>query len=194
MGQPECRIQPFRIMLNATGICLLALLVVMGIRMVGQSNEAQRRTGCKSNLSQIGKACGMYAEVPAHLGMFPLRLDMLYPDFIEDKRVLECPSGGARAHLPGQGKVEHSDYLYIPGHRDTHGIAGIAFCPHHLADGQGVQVLLGVGSVECLGPDSGAKERVRDMLEDSNISLEITPQTPPAEQRWKKALKVYLSP
>lgn len=138
------------------GFTLTELMVVIGamaglaafLFVLNKSNRGPaRRTACKSNLSQIGKACGMYAEVPSNLGLFPdygdgnpmSAMNLLYDGYIDDPRVFSCPSrqistlGLNRATDPGfvsnlgdQNGKPGCSYGYDPGHTDTHGMAGIA--------------------------------------------------------------------
>ena len=202
---------------NKYGFTLIELLVVIAIiailaglilPVLARARESARRTACKSNLSQIGKACGMYAEVPANLGMFPEHagggnpmssLNLLYDAYIDDSRVFACASrqtstsglnkttdaGGFTPNLGDESSSPGSSYGYDEGHRDTHGVAGIAAdfggtssgpdgnSPNHKKDGQ--NILLGAGSVEWL--DTGERdvgEETKDVIwsEDSDLEAD----------------------
>ncbi len=129
-------------------IVLFALLASLILPVIaGHYNRLRRRTPCKSNLSQIGKACGMYAEIPAHMGRLPdygdgnpmSALNLLYDSYIDDPRVFSCPfapfsvkvlnKATAPGFTPNLGDRESSpgsSYGYDIGHLDTHGVAGIA--------------------------------------------------------------------
>lgn len=151
---------------NKYGFTLIELLVVIAIiailaglilPVLARARESARRTACKSNLSQIGKACGMYAEVPANLGKFPdsgddnpmFSLNLLYDAYIDDPRVFSCASkqvttlnlekctkDGFSPNLGDKDGTPGCSYGYDIGHTDTHGMAGIAAdVPSGNADG-----------------------------------------------------------
>ena len=128
-------------------IAIIAILAGLILPVLAKANENARRTACKSNLSQVGKACGMYANVAANLGQYPNGpanttqcLNMLYPSYIADPRVFSCSSKqvsttgivkyttfadlgalnlGDKATPPG------TSFGYDARHTDTHGMAGI---------------------------------------------------------------------
>ncbi len=190
-------------------IAIIAILAGLILPVLARARESARRTACKSNLSQIGKACGMYAEVSANLGMFPdidghdpmKSLNLLYDAYIDDARVFSCSS--KQTSTAGLSKVTSTDfnanlgkqsdvapassYGYDVGHRDTHGVAGLAAdvgsgtdkektsnSENHKKDGQ--NFLLGAGSVEWL--DSGERdvgETTKDVIwvEDTGLEADM---------------------
>ncbi len=129
-------------------IAIIAILAGLILPVLAKARENARRTSCKSNLSQIGKACLMYSDVPTNLGRFPDSLDgnamyslnLLFDEYIQDGRVFSCPSkqtpvtglaktsdpGGFTPNLAGAGGAPGCGYGYDIGHTVTHGVAGIA--------------------------------------------------------------------
>lgn len=164
-------------------LCLILLVIaaVFVVPVVLRANESARRTADKSNLSQIGKALGMYAEVPANMGRFPDSLDALYPNYIDDERVFQSPL--VSKHRAGPGKLKFCDYFYFPGHTDTHGTAIIAFGPRKPGQ-HGGNILLGAGYVEWIATDKAFADSILKQLKSEGISLEITPDTPPEDRQW----------
>ncbi len=128
-------------------IVSIALLAGLMLSMIAARIRFHKQTCCKQNLSQIGKACGMYAEIGGSLGLFPdygngnpmHSLNLLYGTYIDDPDVFSCPSrptlvkGLKKAtedkFTPNLGDKDAQpgcSYGYDSGHRDTHGLAGIA--------------------------------------------------------------------
>jgi prepilin-type N-terminal cleavage/methylation domain-containing protein len=102
--------------MRKSGFTLIELLVVIAIisilaslilPVLGRARESARRVACASNMSQVGKAMIMYADVPAN-GMYPTKstgtnpydktgdaqtaLTLLYRQYINDIRVFSCQS------------------------------------------------------------------------------------------------------
>jgi prepilin-type processing-associated H-X9-DG protein len=84
-----------------------AMMAGMMLPALNTAREKARRVSCLSNLKQIGLACHVYAD--KHDGKFPPYLDVLFPDYLPDKKVLICPSA---SH---EGKSGSSDYVYAAG-------------------------------------------------------------------------------
>jgi hypothetical protein len=124
------------------------------------------RYASRSNLSQLGKAMGMYAERPNNGGMFPRgarspteSLWLLYPGYIKDHRVFWRP-GDQRALALGKPKIREdgtrpripaaylaaTGYEYIAGHCDSDGEAIVAH--ESFVHRGGRNVLRGNGRVE----------------------------------------------
>lgn len=89
------------------GFTLIELLVVIAIigilagillPVLGRARESARRTQCSSNLKQIGMGLIMYAN--ENNEAFPTdstggameSLILLYPNYVSDQRVFNCPS------------------------------------------------------------------------------------------------------
>ena len=141
------------------GFTLLELLVVIAViaiaaalllPVLSHNGDRSRRTTCASNLNQIGKACFMYADVPAN-GTFPkidttgsaasniASLGMLYPNYIADFRVFSCPtsptvqglSTSLKPYDIGTGGnttliLAICGYMYDSRHGNAEPLAGIA--------------------------------------------------------------------
>ena len=108
-------------------IAIISILAGLLLPVLARAREQARRVACGSNLSQIGKACGMYATVPANLGKFPVfnddpmhALSLLYDDYLKDPRVFACPS----RPTPTSGISKASREPFTPnlgGTKDTPG-------------------------------------------------------------------------
>ncbi|MBI3830887.1 MAG: DUF2950 family protein [Planctomycetes bacterium] len=145
----------------------------MDAEKMKEQREAVLRTSCANNLSQIGKGCMMYADVPDHAECFPTSLDQLYPDYIRDLRCFQCPSVPAGKHRKGAGEVKECDYILLPGLKDTDAILVLAFSRKADHGGKGRNVLVGGGAVEWMDDDEKFKTAVLDTLKQLKISLEL---------------------
>ncbi len=177
-------------------VLVLGVVFILGMlaSTIRKKKENQSRTQCRSNLSQIGKALLMYADVPTSLGRFPEKLEDLYPEYIKDERVFKSPLVPEGQHRKGRGNVKYCDYFYVPGHTDTHGTSGIAFGPK-TPSGNGRNLLLGAGSVEWIDFRNFGKRIIQD-LEDNGLiqtlkngrrTLLIPPNATPAEKAYFEA-------
>jgi hypothetical protein len=66
-----------------------------------------RRIECEENLMRISLGLHQYAR--DHKGTFPAKLADLYPKYINDERIFDCPSGKP------VGTGLNPEYLYITG-------------------------------------------------------------------------------
>lgn len=98
------------------GFTLIELLVVMAIILllagavtpvIARAREQGRRTKCASNLRQIGIALHLYAG--DNNEAFPANLAALYPNYVTDQAVFDCPSSSA------VGTAASPNYGYATG-------------------------------------------------------------------------------
>lgn len=79
-------------------IAIIGILAGMLLPALSRAREEGRRTKCKSNISQIGKAILMYSD--AFGGFFPYyhsdeptdSLALLYPEYMSTPKIFRCPS------------------------------------------------------------------------------------------------------
>ena len=86
-------------MTRKSGVTLVELLFVAAIFMlvvmlltpfVNMARDRSRRIGCENNLRSISLALGAYAS--EHGEEFPKQLKDLYPNYITDQAVFDCPA------------------------------------------------------------------------------------------------------
>jgi type II secretory pathway pseudopilin PulG len=103
-------------MTKKNGITLLELLYVVAIFMlvvvlltpfVNMAKDRSRMTDCEKNLRNIRLALGSYAA--DHGAKFPKELKELYPDYIKDQAVFDCPASKTI------GAPDRPDYIYTAG-------------------------------------------------------------------------------
>ena len=86
------------IVLVVLGIGAFALVVCGGIGAaiflpaLARAREAARRASCQNNLKQMGIVFQMWAS--EHEGKLPDSLPQIYPQYLTDLQVLDCPSSG----------------------------------------------------------------------------------------------------
>ena len=160
------------------GFLAVGVLAGLTVPVVERSSESARRMACASNLAQIGKACAMFCDVAANEGKNPKRLEQLFDAYIKDERVFLCPGIKDGKHGPGQGKIKHCDYIFIPGTRPTEATDVLAFSPKAAWGGKGRNVLVVGGSVEWIGDDEAFKKSVLETLKNNNLSIELPKSTP----------------
>lgn len=79
-------------------IAIIAILAGLLLPVLARARESARRTNCVSNLSQIGKSCGLYSDQPTNFGKMPTEasslhaMNLLFDDYVKDPRVFSCPS------------------------------------------------------------------------------------------------------
>ncbi|MCK6472475.1 MAG: prepilin-type N-terminal cleavage/methylation domain-containing protein [Planctomycetes bacterium] len=122
---------------------VLAVVAVMACLVLAALTKKRTgfwRSSCMSNHSQLGKACVMYANVNANLGLFPddgvsalKSLNLLYDGYVRDARVFRCPnvktndSTTVQAASTGPPNLDRlmTSYGYDRGHGQDNGAAGI---------------------------------------------------------------------
>ena len=103
-------------MTKKSGVTIVELLFVAAIFMlvvtlltpfVRMAKERSRRIDCEKNLRSISLALGAYAS--EHGEEFPKELKELYPNYITDQAVFDCPASKTA------GAPERPDYIYTAG-------------------------------------------------------------------------------
>jgi prepilin-type processing-associated H-X9-DG protein len=140
-----------------------------------RAREAARQAVCRSNLKQIGLALAMYAN--DYQGQFPPKLQDLFPDYVTDKDLFECPQA------PG---VE--GYVYVTGLSFESGPTGIAAFDRKGNHEDGRNVLFVDGHVEFMSEahfeQATAKQpnaEVLRKLDEAHPPAEAAPSPPPPE-------------
>ncbi|MBE7464568.1 MAG: hypothetical protein HS116_13915 [Planctomycetes bacterium] len=207
---------------SAAGFTLAELLVVLGsiaalfllagLLKARTSRTGSRRAHCASNLSQIGKACNMYADVGTNMGHFPndgtsaLRsLNLTHKGYVQDARVFQCPLNPKDSTsvvdtcnenaAPNMNR-SMTAYGYDRRHTQSHGLAAVAAdhgdldpasgnsFNHKGADGKapGQNMLQGDGHVEWL--TSPQRDLDGDGTPDDHIFANDTPKLGDDEDGW----------
>ncbi len=103
-------------MTRKSGVTLMELLFVAAIFMlmivlltpfVRMAKDRSRRIDCEKNLRSIRLALGAYAS--EHKAKFPEELKELYPNYIKDQKIFDCPASNA------VGGGSRPDYIYTAG-------------------------------------------------------------------------------
>ena len=103
-------------MTKKSGVTLMELVFVAAIFMlvvtlltpfVNMARERSRRIDCEKNLRNISLALRAYAS--EHGEEFPKELKELYPNYITDQAVFDCPASKT-VGVPGR-----PDYVYTAG-------------------------------------------------------------------------------
>lgn len=137
---------------HGRGLTLIEIIVILGlvgvlamliILMSARAKVEARRKSCESNLTQIGKAMSMYADVPAN-GRFPTSSEnkddpfaadplgsweLLYNKYVADPRVFSCPGNPVPASNLSTWRtalVVKSTFGYDPGHSPSDALTALA--------------------------------------------------------------------
>lgn len=98
------------------GFTIIEVLIVVGVAflMIGalapfarMTKERAHRIECENNLRKISLGLHMYAS--EHDGAFPATLGELYPNYVDNEKVFDCPSSKSR------GTKDSPDYDYTAG-------------------------------------------------------------------------------
>jgi prepilin-type N-terminal cleavage/methylation domain-containing protein/prepilin-type processing-associated H-X9-DG protein len=125
-------------------IAIIAILAAMLLPALARARESARRSTCISRLKQLGLAMHMYSmdfnewfpsacliapnKAPSLIadGDGPKHLVLLYPGYISDLKIFECPSAGtgdmktADLNEPTLGfTIENVDYAYAIGLKEA---------------------------------------------------------------------------
>ena len=103
-------------MTRKSGVTLMELLFVAAIFMivvtlltpfVRMAKERSRKIECEKNLRNIRLAIAVYAS--EHGEEFPKELKELYPGYVKDQVVFDCPASNTI------GVIDRPDYIYTAG-------------------------------------------------------------------------------
>ena len=86
---------------------IFLLMIVALTPFVRLAKERARRITCANNLRKI--SLGLHAYAADHQDAFPTKLEELYPNYVEDEKVFDCPSSKTI------GTKNSPDYKYAPG-------------------------------------------------------------------------------
>lgn len=126
-------------------ISIILILVSFVVPQIGGARAKARKAKCLNNLRVIGSALLMYADQNG--GQFPADLSALYPGYIGDPMVFDCPSTAAEPTYDAT-TVSSGDYVYTTNasnRNDEYG--GIVAADATGAHSGGKVVLYASGSV-----------------------------------------------
>lgn len=144
--------------------CVFAFFVLMlsALPVLARAREQSRRSSCGNNLGNLVKCCMLYAD--AHDGQWPEKLSQLYPNYVRDIRVFNCPSALGPKVLTAEDIDTKCSYEYHPERMLTEGVSvGVLLDKpeNHAGTGKGRNVAIGAGSVEWW--DDGDARATRDV-------------------------------
>ncbi len=120
-------------------VAAVGVMAALVLPVLARAREAARRAGGANNMSQMGKALIMYADVPEHKGAFPADLMEIFPDYAMDPRLFQNP----------RFKDEDAGFVYISGSTPDDAMNIVIY--DNVPEGQvsaGRNVLRAAGSVE----------------------------------------------
>ncbi len=89
-------------------LAILAIVASILLPVLWSARAMARRTGCTSNLRQIGVAARLYRE---DYEAYPLRLSSLAPHYLGDPRPLVCPNDALQGRHAGTDRLEGISFL-----------------------------------------------------------------------------------
>jgi prepilin-type N-terminal cleavage/methylation domain-containing protein len=87
--------------------CIFLLMAAALMPFVHMANGRAQRVRCASNLMRL--SLGLHRYALDHAEAFPPDLSSLYPDYVKDRRVFNCPS------VKAVGTPEKPGYAYVAG-------------------------------------------------------------------------------
>ena len=84
------------------------LVITLLTPFVNMAKARGRRIACENNLREI--SIGLLRYAADHKEAFPEDLGKLYPEYIRDRSVFDCPSSKKKVGTPAD-----PDYMYNPG-------------------------------------------------------------------------------
>lgn len=124
-------------MVKNKGVTLIELAIVIAIfvatfivltPLVNMMKDRSNDIKCSNNIRTMSLALHMYAA--DHGDAFPAALNELYPDYIKEQKIFDCPAARAKA-APGA-----LDYEYVPGLTEASSPSEIIICDKALNHGK----------------------------------------------------------
>jgi hypothetical protein len=181
------RFDEFDSSLSVTGTMRQIQLVKAG---VSRLTETAHRRVCALHLKSIGVGVFLFGDVPAN-GVYPRRLDELYPHYVLDAKLFTCPSKTVPG--PALGAVPCCDFIYIPGsipHDGSNPDANkriIAYCPKGVHAPNDRIVLMGDGSVEYHAGEAMFIHRLKSTFDALNLQFDYVDPRPLTGEEVAKA-------
>ncbi|MCZ7646312.1 MAG: hypothetical protein M5U26_13685 [Planctomycetota bacterium] len=139
-------------------IAVVAVGAGLALPVLARARGNAKRTQSASNLSQMGKACMMFADVEANQGRYPKDPAQLMGGYIVDARLFQNPL------RPGQD----IGYIYLAGYTLADGVGILAYEEIDLG-AEGRNALFADGHVEWLDEESfqqALKESIDQLKEE----------------------------
>jgi hypothetical protein len=157
--------------LPALLLCLAAPAAEPGKAAAGQKveltvEEETARAQCANNIMRLIENCHAWAGFRVGVKGFPPGVEDLSPPDI----LLVCPA--VQEHRPGAGKVEHCDYVYIPGSTPAGAKHVVLFCPKANHGGKFRVVAYSCGAVSSEDSDAKFRKALKETLKELKVSLD----------------------
>jgi prepilin-type N-terminal cleavage/methylation domain-containing protein/prepilin-type processing-associated H-X9-DG protein len=92
-------------------VAIFFIMIAILTPFIRIAKSRAARIGCANNVMRVSLALHKYAK--EHKGTFPARLADLYPKYIKEEKVFDCP--GSKS----VGTGLNPDYIYTPGLRQS---------------------------------------------------------------------------
>jgi len=92
-------------------VAIFILMVAVLTPFVRITRMRAASINCADNLREI--SLGLHAYAADQNGAFPPNLGALYPNYVQDAKVFDCPASKAA------GTADKPDYIYIEGLKET---------------------------------------------------------------------------